>query len=307
MVTAFVAALKALLAAAGFMRWSWVYVLGMVLLALSALSTLGTLLLVPSLATSRTILGRALIPVVLDLGDLPVRMDGGGGQPLRDLGLPQDPDRRLKAQPAGEARESPQQGLPPLRWPRWPRGALPLPQQLALEPGSGGYRATGAGASAPRARPPRPPSMPPSSSRAVSRRRWSPAPGSGCRPSRKDAERDFGKASRKGRKLLSVRRSTHSGLPVVTERPSGEPPWRAVISPKKSPVCTWRPPGRAGSPSRCHRAPRRRSPMPSSLSSRIRVFPGKPSLIHPTGQFLELSVRGQRKRPHFSICLVGPF
>jgi hypothetical protein len=69
-LTAFVAALKALLAAGGFMRWSWVYILDMVLLALSALSTLGTLLLVPSIATSGTILGQALIPVVLDLAGI---------------------------------------------------------------------------------------------------------------------------------------------------------------------------------------------------------------------------------------------
>lgn len=69
-VTAFVAALKALLAAGGFMRWSWVFVVDMVLLALSALSTLGTLLLVPSVATSGTLLAQAVIPVILDLAGI---------------------------------------------------------------------------------------------------------------------------------------------------------------------------------------------------------------------------------------------
>ena len=69
-VTSFVASLKALLAAGGFMRWSWVYVMDMTLLALSALGTLGTLLLIPSFASSGAMLGQAVIPLVLDLGGL---------------------------------------------------------------------------------------------------------------------------------------------------------------------------------------------------------------------------------------------
>jgi hypothetical protein len=69
-VTAFVSALKALLAAGGFMRWSWVYITDMVLLAVSAVSTLGTLLLIPSVATSGVLLGQALIPLILDLAGI---------------------------------------------------------------------------------------------------------------------------------------------------------------------------------------------------------------------------------------------
>lgn len=69
-VTAFVAALKAMLAAGGFMRWTWVYIVDMVLLALSALSTLATLLLVPSFATSAAVAGQVVTRLVLDLAGL---------------------------------------------------------------------------------------------------------------------------------------------------------------------------------------------------------------------------------------------
>jgi hypothetical protein len=69
-VAVFVAVLKAMLAAGGFMRWSWVYIVDMVLLALSALSTLGTLVLIPSFATSGALLGQEVIPLVLDVAGL---------------------------------------------------------------------------------------------------------------------------------------------------------------------------------------------------------------------------------------------
>lgn len=69
-VTAFLAALKALLAAAGFMRWSWVFLFDMALLGISALGTLGTMLIIPSVATGATLLGQAAVTVVLDLGGI---------------------------------------------------------------------------------------------------------------------------------------------------------------------------------------------------------------------------------------------
>lgn len=69
-VTAFVAALKAMLAAGGFMRWTWVYIADMVLLALSALSTLGTVVLVPSFATNGALAGQVVILLVLDIAGL---------------------------------------------------------------------------------------------------------------------------------------------------------------------------------------------------------------------------------------------
>ena len=69
-VTAFVAALRAILAMGGFMRWSWVYVADMVLLAVSAMSSVGTILLVPSLGTGATLLGPGLVTLVLDLGGI---------------------------------------------------------------------------------------------------------------------------------------------------------------------------------------------------------------------------------------------
>jgi hypothetical protein len=69
-VTAFVAALKALLAAGGFMRWTWVFVADMVLLALSGLSSVGTILIIPSLGTGVTLLGPALVTAALDLAGI---------------------------------------------------------------------------------------------------------------------------------------------------------------------------------------------------------------------------------------------
>lgn len=69
-LTAFAAALRALLAVGGFMRWSWVFVADMVLLALSALSTVGALLLVPSMGTGAALLGPALVTLLVDLAGI---------------------------------------------------------------------------------------------------------------------------------------------------------------------------------------------------------------------------------------------
>ena len=64
------AALKALLAVGGFMRWTWVFVADMVLLGISGLSSLGTLLIVPSLGAGVTLLGPALVTAGLDLAGI---------------------------------------------------------------------------------------------------------------------------------------------------------------------------------------------------------------------------------------------
>ena len=69
-VTAFVAALKAILAMGGFLRWSWVFVADMVLLALAALSSVGTILLVPSLGAGAALVGPGLVTLVLDLAGI---------------------------------------------------------------------------------------------------------------------------------------------------------------------------------------------------------------------------------------------
>ena len=66
--TAFVAALKTLLAVGGFLRWSSVFVVDMVVLGISALGSVGTLVLVPSFGAGAVLYGPAIANEILDLG-----------------------------------------------------------------------------------------------------------------------------------------------------------------------------------------------------------------------------------------------
>ena len=66
-VASLTASLKALLAAAGFMRWSWVFVVDMVLLVLSTLASMGTVALLGSAGYSN-LGGQEVVSVVVDLG-----------------------------------------------------------------------------------------------------------------------------------------------------------------------------------------------------------------------------------------------
>ena len=68
-VASLTASLKALLAAAGFMRWTWVFAVDMVLMALSTVASLGTILVLGS--TGYTDLGgQEVVSVVVDLGGI---------------------------------------------------------------------------------------------------------------------------------------------------------------------------------------------------------------------------------------------
>src|SRR5258708_13911684 len=104
----------------------------------------------------------------------------------------------------------------------------------------------------------------------------------------------LGTPPRRGRKLLSVGRTPHSGLLVLTDAVRG-PPLRDVTSPKKSPCLStatslpcWT---TVALPSRTTK----KNPMPSSPSLRIVALPGQlSSAIRPATFFPSDFVRSPK-------------
>ena len=66
-VASLTASLKALLAASGFMRWSWVFVVDMALLVLSTLASMGTIALLGTTGYAN-LGGQEVVSLVVDLG-----------------------------------------------------------------------------------------------------------------------------------------------------------------------------------------------------------------------------------------------